>query len=190
MWFSLYARNQKSHFLIQNRLFSSLVQYSMHATGLCFWLCIWFLSPNVAGGRKGNSMIWCLMYDVSAERYTENFKATQQLDSICGIELMSPWEMDHCCWDLNIHVSMGSFSSCQSKNTPLFFLKGEKNHTDSTCSQENGRTSLFMHFFLLCIRLTVLRSIYLTSHAYVGGQEGKEFGESSKGSCNLIYELF
>lgn len=45
---------------------------------------------------------------------------------------------------------------------------------------------MFMHFFLLCIRLTVLRSIYLTGHAYVCGQEGKEFGESRKGSYNPL----
>lgn len=40
--------------------------------------------------------------------------------------------------------------------------------------------------FLLCIRLTVLRSIYLTGHAYVCGQEGKEFGESRKESYNPL----
>lgn len=73
------------------------------------------------------------------------------------------------------------------KNDFIFSKGGEHaNHTVSTCSQENGRTSMFMHFFLLCIRLTVLRSIYLTGHAYVCGQEGKEFGESRKGSYNPL----
>lgn len=103
------------------------------------------------------------MYDVSVGSYPESCKATQRPCSICGIRRMLPREMDHCCWEQDLYIPLGSFSSCQSKKKKTIkndFFKfyfiflycqggANTNHTVSTCSQENGRTSMFMHFFIV-----------------------------------------
>lgn len=63
----------------------------------------------------------------------------------------------------------------------FFFSKGgKKPNTQFRPVHKKMGELLCLCTFLLCICLTVLRSIYLTGHAYVCGQEGKEFGESRK----------
>lgn len=62
----------------------------------------------------------------------------------------------------------------------FFFQGGKKPNTQFRPVHKKMGELLCLCTFLLCICLTVLRSIYLTGHAYVCGQEGKKFGESRK----------
>lgn len=73
----------------------------------------------------------------------------------------------------------------------LFVFQGEKRQTVHFQPVRKKMGELLrLCTFSLCICLTVLHSIYLTGHAYVCGQERKEFGESRKGSYNpLTYDL-
>lgn len=74
----------------------------------------------------------------------------------------------------------------------IFFPRGEKsNHTVSTCSHENGRTSLFMHFFIVHTPDSV--TFYIPHWSCLCVDRKKRSLENQEKDlttpCNLIYEL-
>lgn len=139
---------------------------------------MWFSSINVAGGRRDNSMTWCLMYDLALFdvcnqtcRHTQNFSSSRDC-TVPWHQIMLPEETYHCCWDLNKDISMGLFWFCQSK-----MITSTRRNSDRTCYfYENGKSSLFMHFFLTVHPPNSVFALYTSlAMLYVGYHGRKGF---------------
>lgn len=160
----------------------------------CYWvllLTLYMVLINKCGRRKKEQQHYDMVLDVWCFHGKLPRAVKQPNDLVVSVA------SDICCQGKWItaagnrtHIPLGSFSSCQSKEKKkkdFFVSKGGRTQTTQLRPVHKKRGELLrLCTFLLCIRLTVLRSIYLTGHAYVCGQKEREFGESRKGLYNPL----